>query len=109
MKREQIRAPASCRQASCLKPACLHREEVRMQMLKEGVCEAGDAAYTRPISSHIRGRQRRICETNGLVYTKQSAPNMRVLTTARQVSDEDTGGRDNPFIINQINDYECKV
>ncbi|WP_442558711.1 hypothetical protein [Bacteroides heparinolyticus] len=55
MKREQIRAPASCRQASCLKPACFHRKEVRMQMLKEGVCEAGNAAYTRPISSHMRG------------------------------------------------------
>ncbi|TCO88850.1 hypothetical protein EV202_12437 [Bacteroides heparinolyticus] len=36
---------------------------------------------------------------------------MRALTTARQVPGEDTGGRDNPFIINQINesDYECKV
>ncbi|WP_373828479.1 hypothetical protein [Bacteroides heparinolyticus] len=56
MKREQIRAPASCRQASCLKPTRLHREEVRMQMLKEGVCEAGNAAYTRRPTSHIRDK-----------------------------------------------------
>lgn len=77
MKREQIRAPASCRQASCLKPTRLHREEVRVQMLKEGVCEAGNAAYSRPISSHMRDCQRRIYETSNVVYTKQATSYMR--------------------------------
>ncbi len=77
MKREQIRAPASFRQASCLKPACLHREEVRMQMLKEGVCEAGDAAYSRLISSHMRDCQRRIYETSNVAYARQAASNIR--------------------------------
>ncbi|TCO88849.1 hypothetical protein EV202_12436 [Bacteroides heparinolyticus] len=77
MKREQIRAPASCKQASCLKPTCLHRKEVRMQMLKEGVCEAGNAAYTRPISSHMRDCQRRIYETSNVVYARQAASNIR--------------------------------
>ncbi len=77
MKREQIRAPASFRQASCLKPACFHREEVRMQMLKEGVCEAGNAAYTRPISSHMRDCQHRIYETSNVVYARQAASNIR--------------------------------
>lgn len=77
MKREQIRAPASCRQASCLKPTCLHRKEVRMQMLKEGVCEAGNAAYAKPTTSHIRGDQRHIYETSNVAYTKQATSYMR--------------------------------
>ena len=77
MKREQIRAPASCKQASCLKPTCLHRKEVRMQVLKEGVCEAGNAAYTKLITSHIRDKQRRIYETSNVAYTKQATSYMR--------------------------------
>ncbi|TCO88193.1 hypothetical protein EV202_12777 [Bacteroides heparinolyticus] len=77
MKREQIRAPASCRQASCLKPTCLHRKEVRMQMLKEGVCEAGNAAYAKPTTSHIRGSQRRICETGCVAYTRRATSYIR--------------------------------
>lgn len=77
MKREQIRAPAFCRQASCLKPTHLYREEVRMQVLKEGVCEAGNAAYTRPTTSHIRGCQRRIYEASNVAYARQAASNTR--------------------------------
>ena len=77
MKREQIRAPASCRQASCLKPTCLHRKEVRMQMLKEGVCEAGNAAYVKPTTSHIRGDQPRIYEATNVTYTRLPTSHMR--------------------------------
>ncbi|TCO87421.1 hypothetical protein EV202_1327 [Bacteroides heparinolyticus] len=52
----------------------------------------------------MRSKQRRICETSSLEYTKQAAPNMRALTTPRQAPDKDTDERDNPFIINQINE-----
>ena len=34
---------------------------------------------------------------------------MQALTAPRQALDEDAEKKDNPFIINQINDYECKV
>ncbi|MGP1538105.1 MAG: hypothetical protein ACTTJB_13270 [Bacteroides heparinolyticus] len=63
----------------------------------------------RQAASNIRSKQRRIYETSGLEYTKQAARNMRALTTPRQALDEDAEKKDNPFIINQINDYECKV
>ncbi|TCO87420.1 hypothetical protein EV202_1326 [Bacteroides heparinolyticus] len=64
MKREQIRAPASFRQASCLKPACFHRKmgvhagvkERSMQSEKCYIYEADNLAYTKRTMSHIRDK-----------------------------------------------------
>jgi len=74
MEEEQIRAPASCEQVPCLKLLSPYRKKERcMRTLEERICEGGNTVYMRPTVSHIRDKQRRICETSSLTHTKQAA------------------------------------